>query len=128
MMLNLTCTNQKQRTLCTGKPLPENLLRMEAEFTQIRFSETSVYLTGKVLAKDSREPVPGVNIYIAKSKRGKIKAGTATNISGEFNLLSDNTFPTDSLFMVIIGYHKLNFSLADIIDSSVKSPKYNKAM
>ena len=127
ILLNLTCTHQKQWTVCTGKPIPENLSRMEADFTQIHLSERSVYLTGRVWAKDSQEPLPGVNIYIVKTKTVDIKAGTASDINGEFNLLSDNTFPADSLFMVFTGYHELSFSLADIIARSGKLTKPNKA-
>ena len=90
---------------------------MEVNFTQVHSTKTSIYISGRIKVKNTDEPIPGVNLYIMGTKDKITKAGTTANIDGQFNLVSDNTFPSDSLFIVIVGYHDLKYSIEDIINS-----------
>ncbi|WP_205502968.1 TonB-dependent receptor [Rufibacter psychrotolerans] len=74
----------------------------------LRAQETNlVEITGRVTDQASKEPLPGVSVYV----RGTV-TGTATNATGDFNLKTRLKFPF-SLVISLVGYQPQEFEIKE---------------
>ncbi|TAL61835.1 MAG: hypothetical protein EPN88_14280 [Bacteroidetes bacterium] len=78
------------------------------------FSQPTGYINGKVINSTSFEPVPFATI---KLKRNQL--GVYANAGGDFKIIHNPEFQSDSLIVTCIGYKRNSLAFKDLSDKTV---------
>jgi len=73
------------------------------------FSQQHGYVIGKVIDSKTSEPVPFATVRLKNSQ-----AGIITNAEGDFRILNDPEFQSDSLIVTCIGFHRRSVAFSTL--------------
>lgn len=78
---------------------------------------SQVTYSGQVLDKNSKIPLPYVNIGVVNKNKG-----TVSNDQGDFQIDLDNAFDNDTLKISMIGYSPIRYKVSDFKELIRKNP------
>ncbi|MEI6048327.1 MAG: carboxypeptidase-like regulatory domain-containing protein [Bacteroidota bacterium] len=78
------------------------------------FSQPIEYIDGKVISSTTSEPVPFAAIRLKNNQ-----LGVYANADGDFKLMRNSEFQSDSLIVTCIGFKKSSFAYLDLTDKKV---------
>ena len=82
------------------------------------FCQQYGYIMGKVIDSKTSEPIPYATVRIKKSQVGII-----TNAEGDFRILNEPGFHSDSLIVTCIGFHRLSLAFSMLKTSVINNLK-----
>jgi hypothetical protein len=71
------------------------------------YCQLSGYITGKLIDSKTSEPVPYATVHLKNSQVGVI-----SNAEGDFSILNNPRFQSDSLMVSCIGFHRLTMAFS----------------
>jgi hypothetical protein len=78
------------------------------------FSQSIAYINGKVINSENSQPVPFATVYLQVNK-----IGVFANADGDFKILRDKRFETDSVIVTCIGFHRSTISYNNLEKSDI---------
>jgi hypothetical protein len=82
------------------------------------YSQQSDYIRGKVIDSKTSEPVPYATVRLKKAQVGVI-----TNAEGDFRILNEPAFQSDSVIVTFIGYQRFSVAFNRLKTSEVNNLK-----
>jgi hypothetical protein len=80
------------------------------------FGQQPDYIMGKIIDSKSSEPVPYATVHLKNSQIGVI-----SNAEGDFRILNNPSFQSDSLIVSCIGYHRLSMAFSKLQSSVINN-------
>ena len=82
------------------------------------FCQQPDYIRGKVINSKTSEPVPFAAVHLKNSQ-----VGIYTNAEGDFRILNNPGFQSDSLIVTCIGFHRLSLAFSVLKTSGMNNLK-----
>src|ERR1035437_6841574 len=82
------------------------------------FCQQSDYIRGKVIDSKTSHPVPYATVHLKKAQVGVI-----SNAEGDFRILNNPGFQSDSLIVSCIGFHSLSVAFSVLKTSGMNNLK-----
>ncbi len=82
------------------------------------FCQEADYIRGKVIDSKTSEPVPFAAIHLKNSQ-----VGIYTNAEGDFRILDNPGFQSDSLIVTCIGFHRLSIAFSKLRKAEMNNLK-----
>ncbi len=82
------------------------------------YCQQPYYVRGKVIDSQTSEPVPFATIHLKNSQ-----VGVYTNAEGDFRILNNPGFQSDSLIVTCIGFNRLSVAFSKLKISELNSLK-----
>ncbi len=76
------------------------------------------YIRGKIIDSKTSNPVPYATVYLKKSQVGVI-----SNAEGDFRILNNPGFQSDSLIVSCIGYYRLSVDFSVLKTTGINNLK-----
>jgi hypothetical protein len=110
VLIFFACTiNKAKYPLCTDPSIPI-IGNMVLKIDSTDHIKQVFDLSGWILESKTKEPLPGVNIYIIGTSLGVV-----TDIHGFFKFSFNDVLVSDSLTIALIGYNDLKYCIEEIV-------------